>query len=222
MSSERPPINDSPSSGLDLAEIRDALPLLANNKAKRHPLRWAVVLLLIVAASVALYTFLADELTSPEGQAQLTRLGYLGIFLGTFISSASIVLPLPGAVLTLLGGALLNPLFVGLVAGVAEALAELTGYVAGMAGRNIVERNRFLTRVEGWMRRHGTVTVLVVCTIPNPIVDFIGVTAGASRFPIWRFLGAAWVGKTIKSVATAYVGAWGFDRLLDLVRSIIG
>lgn len=214
-------MKDSPSSRLNLAEIRDAIPLLANSGQKRHPVRWAIVLILILAAAVLLYTTLADWLTSAEGQAQLARYGYAGIFLGTFLSSASIVLPLPGPVLTMLGGVLLNPFLVGLVAGVAEALAELTGYAAGVAGRNIIQRNRFLTRIECWMRRHGTLTVLVVCIIPNPFVDFIGLTAGASRFPVWRFLGAAWVGKTIKSVATAYVGAWGLARLLDFAHSII-
>jgi uncharacterized membrane protein YdjX (TVP38/TMEM64 family) len=41
-----------------------------------------------------------------------------------------------------------------------------------------------------------------------------GLAAGALRFPVWQFLLACWPGKTIKTVAVAYLGA-GSVTVLD-------
>jgi uncharacterized membrane protein YdjX (TVP38/TMEM64 family) len=104
---------------------------------------------------------------------------------------------------------LLTPLIVGLVAGVAEAAGEITGYLAGFSGRGKLSTNRLYKRIQPWMQRRGWITVMVLATIPNPTFDVVGVAAGAAGMPLVRFLGAAWVGKTVKSTYVAYLCAFG-------------
>jgi membrane protein DedA with SNARE-associated domain len=57
------------------------------------------------------------------------------------------------------------------------------------------------------MRRHGSVTVFVLSAIPNPLFDLAGITAGMLRFPVWRFLVACFLGKTVKGIVFALAGA---------------
>lgn len=66
------------------------------------------------------------------------------------------------------------------------------------------------------MRRNGTVTILVLSAFPNPIFDLAGIAAGALRFPLVRFLLSCWVGKTIKTITFAFVGAQFMDVLEKL------
>jgi uncharacterized membrane protein YdjX (TVP38/TMEM64 family) len=105
------------------------------------------------------------------------------------------------------GGGVLNPLLVGLVAGLGEPLGELTGYMAGFGGSAVVaDRERF-QQVKEWMQRRGFLTILVLSAIPNPLFDLAGISAGMLHYPVHKFLLACWIGKTIKAVAIAYLGS---------------
>src|SRR5262245_58937429 len=86
---------------------------------------------------------------------RLGAYGYLGVFVLTLLSSATIVLPSPALGVAALAGATLNPWLVGLVGGVAAGLGEITGYMAGLGGSSLAQRSRFYPRVERWVRRWG-------------------------------------------------------------------
>ena len=165
----------------------------------------ALVSVILVIALI--FTF-RHRLPSPETVA------YPAVFLLSFIGSASVVIPVPGILSVCSGGALLNPLFIGLVAGVAEAMGESTGYLAGYSGRGMLRNNRMYQRIQPWMQRRGWIAVLVFSAVPNPLFDLVGVAAGATHTPLWQFFGAAWIGKTVKSTAVAYVCALGYDIFL--------
>ncbi len=64
---------------------------------------------------------------------QLGRYGYPGIFLLNLLANATVILPLPGVVVTSAFGAVLNPFWVSIAAGTGAALGELSGYFAGTA-----------------------------------------------------------------------------------------
>lgn len=136
----------------------------------------------------------------------LEALGYPGVFLLSLLTNASIVLPLPGVLITSTMGAILNPFWVAVAAGAGSALGELTGYLAGYSGRSVVARTEWSARVEGWIKRYGDWAVLVLAIIPNPAFDMVGIFAGAMKMPLWRFLLFCWLGKTIKMMAFAYTG----------------
>jgi membrane protein DedA with SNARE-associated domain len=150
------------------------------------------------------------------------ELGYLGIFMISVISNASIALPLPSLLFIFMGGGTLNWVIVGLVAGAGEAIGESTGYLAGYGGAVIIENQRLYKRMQRWMAQYGGLTVFLLAAIPNPIIDLAGFAAGASGFGYFRFLLYCWVGKTIKTSMIALAGAYSVGWLLEYIKSYLG
>jgi len=52
-------------------------------------------------------------------------------------------------------------------------------------------------------------------------IDIVGVISGALRFPIWKFLLAAFLGKTLLIILLIQTGAWGWDALLRYIGSTV-
>jgi len=92
------------------------------------------------------------------------------IFLISILANSTIILPVPGVVITATMGTIFNPLLVAIAAGAGAALGEMTGYLAGFSGRAVVENRKWYDRVVGWMHKYGAVTVLVMAIIPNPFL----------------------------------------------------
>ena len=175
------------------------------------------VLLLLTAFAIAFFYFSADI----EG---LKSYGYAGLFLINVIGAASILLPSPAAASVVGGGALLEdflgvPAFVwvGLVAGLGEAVGEFSGYAAGYGGRFIIEERPAYDRIRAWMEKRGFVTMFVMSTIPNPFFDIAGLAAGAVQMPMRSFFFAVLGGKVIKNTWLAAVGGFGAGVLAHLV-----
>lgn len=138
------------------------------------------------------------------------------LFVASAISSATLFLPVPGLAITTLVGSMLNPVLVGIVAGIGQTLGEMTGYMAGYSGQGLVNRSKMYDRVEGWMRTNQFVALLVVfvlALIPNPFFDATGMAAGALRFPVWKYLVTASLGKVAKNILFAYAGSLGIGWL---------
>ena len=163
-----------------------------------------------------------------QGQRELlNRIGHSpwalpALFAISVVSSATLFLPVPGLAITTLVGSLLNPIAVGVVAGIGQTLGEMTGYLAGYSGQGLVNRSKTYDRVESWMKRNefmGELVVFVLALIPNPIFDAAGMAAGALRFPVWKYLIAAGLGKVIKNVVFAYGGSLGIEWLANLFKS---
>lgn len=166
---------------------------------KKALLRWGS-LILILGVSVALF-LLRDRVRD------LGQYGYPGIFLVSLLTNATLILPLPGVLVTTMMGAVFNPLGVALAAGTGSALGELSGYIAGYGGQGVIENRQWYDRLIEWMKKYGDVTILVLAIIPNPLFDVGGMAAGALRLPVWRFLLWCTLGKIIKMLAFAYGGS---------------
>ena len=146
----------------------------------------------------------------------LDELAYGGLGLTVLLASGGLVLPIPSLAAACAAGASLNPFYVGLVAGSAGTLGELTGYFLGYSGRGVLDRSRLYRRMEGWMRSRGWLLLFLVSLIPNPIFDLVGIAAGALRYPLLRFMAVVWVGKLLKFLIFAYSCAYSVDWLTDL------
>jgi len=170
--------------------------------------RSQILALLFSVAITAMVVIFREQLAALRGY------GYLGVFVISVLGNATVLFPVPSLAVTFAGGGVLNPLWVGLVAGVGEPIGELTGYMAGYGGSAIVEDGPHFQRVRSWMERHGFLTLLVLSAIPNPLFDLAGVVAGIIRFPLHLFLLACWLGKTSKALVVAYLGS----RFLDLIQ----
>jgi uncharacterized membrane protein YdjX (TVP38/TMEM64 family) len=145
--------------------------------------------------------------------ARLSTYGYLGVFLISVIGNATVIFPVPSLAVVFAGGGILNPLLVGLIAGVGEPLGELTGYLAGYGGSAVIENRERFEQIKGWMERRGFITIFILSVIPNPFFDLAGLSAGMLRFPVTKFLLACWLGKSIKALALAYIGSLSIDLL---------
>jgi uncharacterized membrane protein YdjX (TVP38/TMEM64 family) len=142
-------------------------------------------------------------------RSKLTHLGiygYPGIFLLSIVANATVIIPVPGVLLTSAMGAVFNPFWVAVAAGSGAALGELSGYLAGFSGQAVIEHNARYDMLTGWMRKYGDLTIFVLALIPNPLFDLAGMTAGALKLPIYRFLFWCWLGKIGKMLIFAYAG----------------
>ena len=173
--------------------------------------------LLMTAFAVAFFYFGADT-------SNLKSWGYGGVFLINLVGSASILLPSPAVASVFGGGALLDDLlgvpafiWVGLIAGLGEALGEFSGYAAGYGGRIVFENRPEYERIHRWMERHGTVSMFLLSIFPNPLFDLAGVAAGAVRMPVRRFFLAVLSGKVIKDTYLAAIGGVGVTVLARLI-----
>lgn len=139
---------------------------------------------------------------------ELEALGYPGIFLVSLLANATLILPVPGVLFTSAMGAVFNPFWVAIAAGTGAAIGEISGYLAGFSGQGIVEKTKWSDKIEGWMRKYGSITILAMSTIPNPVFDIAGITAGALKMPFYQFFFFCWLGKVIKMMAFAYGGSY--------------
>ncbi len=203
---------------VSMVEMPDAIDRDVGAKPKQW--RREYTYLALIAGLIAVFAilfFLLD--VQLEG---LRDFGYAGIFLIALIGSASVILPLPGAAVVVGSSQFVDPvlgipfwLVVGVVAALGETIGELTGYLAGVGGKAVMEDRPGYQRLDGWMQRHGSSTMFALSVIPNPFFDVAGFMAGAVRMPIWRFLVVVFIGKAIKNSMLALVGDFGLDALLS-------
>lgn len=159
-----------------------------------------IILILVLGVSVALFVY-RDQVS------RFGIFGYPGIFLVSMLSNASIILPVPGLIITSAMGTVFNPLGVAFAAGSGAALGEISGYLLGFSGQGVIENKVWYDRICTWMKKYGDITIFLLAIIPNPLFDIAGMVAGALKMPLWRFLIWTLVGKTIKMAAFAYGGA---------------
>lgn len=134
-------------------------------------------------------------------------LGYPGIFLVALLSNATVLIPLPGIMLTTAMGAVFNPFWVAIAAGLGAGLGEISGYMVGFSGRELVQRTPWHERVNGWIKKYGVWVIMLLAIIPNPAFDLVGFSAGVAKMPFWKFLIGACCGNIIKMMIFAYGGA---------------
>ena len=152
----------------------------------------------------------------PFDPSRLGVYGYGVLFALTLLSSATIVLPSPALAAALQASKSLDPVLVGLVSGLAAGLGEVTGYLAGRSGTELVQlRSRPLgQRIERYVEQWGVATVFVLAAIPLPLIDLAGLAAGALGMRFWKFEAACIAGKTVRFLAVAFLGRamhmWGW------------
>lgn len=166
-----------------------------------------LTILLVIGISVVLF-LIRNEIVKFQQYA------YLGVFVISMLTNATVIVPVPGVVVFIPLLATLNPVLVGAVGAAGGSVGEVTGYMAGYSGARLTKRGRFYTRVRWWMRgRRGSWVLFLFAAGPLP-VDVAGVVAGALHYPLWRFMLIIWAGKTIKYIALMVLASLGIDWLL--------
>lgn len=175
--------------------------------SRRHLQLVRVLTALLVVAALVIALIFRDHLEALE------EYGYVAVFLVGLVSNATLILPVPGLAVSSLLGSVLNPWIVGLVAGVGQALGELTGYMAGYSGQTLVDEHPRYRQLVTWMQQYGVLTIFLLALLPNPLFDVAGMVAGVLRLGVWRFLLSCAAGKVIKNVAFAMAGYYGIGAL---------
>jgi uncharacterized membrane protein YdjX (TVP38/TMEM64 family) len=157
-------------------------------------------LVFVISITIAIF-LLRDKIPNLEVY------GYPGIFILSIIANATIILPVPGVLITSAMGVVFDPFWVAVAAGAGAGIGELTGYLAGFSGRRVIEKVGWHERMVKWMKKYGDPTILVLALIPNPAFDLAGISAGMLKLPIWRFLIWCILGKILKMLVFAYGGA---------------
>jgi membrane protein YqaA with SNARE-associated domain len=182
---------------------------------------WKVALTMAALAAMSgLFLFF------PIDWEKVGNWGYLGVFLVTFVATASFILPIPYLLIVARAAFYLDPLIVTLVAGLAGALGELTGYVIGASGRGLIPQGKLYDKANHWMVSYGFWCVAFFAFVPNPLFDAIGFAAGVLRYPLWKFILACFLGKSLKFLLAAeshVVLHWTcvvFPRACDAFRGV--
>lgn len=181
------------------------------------PSRLGRLLLLILAIGLSLIIIWLTNRYQSEIQ-KWGDAGLLGLFVVSLIGNATLIVPAPVFVVACAAGLVYGPVSVGLVAAAGAAIGELTGYLAGYGGEAILPEGKLYQRLHGFMQRHGLLTVFLLGAIPNPIFDVGGLIAGVMKMPVWKFLLAAWAGKTIRLGLTAWACQSGIPWLEQLLQ----
>ena len=170
----------------------------------RHKVAAIVWLSILIAVVMTLFR---------ETVTQLGNWGYVGAFVINGISSASVVLPAPGGAIVLLMAPDYNPLVLGIAAGVGGALGSLTAYLVGAHARPALQGRRFYMRAHRLMHRFGSVFLILSTLMPISPGDFVGVLAGATRYPVSRYLVYITIASVIKMTVMVYAAVASFAWL---------
>lgn len=134
------------------------------------------------------------------------QFGYLGLFILNTLGSATLAIPTPLFLTAIAAGSVLNPFFVTIISSLGSAIGELTGYWVGYNAVDVLEKDKNVQKVKGWMDKYGLMALFVLSAIPNPIFDAAGIFAGATKIPVYKYLLIVWLGKMVKFAVLAFSG----------------
>ena len=159
----------------------------------------------VVAITVAIFLY-------RDRVAELGVLGYPGVFLVSMVWNSTVLVPIPSFWTYFFLGQIFHPALVGLAGGSGASVGELTSWLAGYSGRVILERRRLkiYTRVEDWIKKWGLVVIFAFNLVPFFPFDIVGIAAGATRFPLWKFYLACLAGRSLAYGFIAFVGSQGW------------
>ena len=171
-------------------------------------LKLAAVFVVVIGASFLIaYWFnrLMDSLNLPIDKYAF--LAYVVVFVVTLVANLTVLAPVPIAVIVMTVVAKeWNPALAALAAAVGGTLGEMSGYVAGLAGRKIAIPGNMVgfARVESWINHYGAWAIVFLAFQPVIPFDVGGLIAGMARMPLRKFIPALFAGKLPKYLLLAY------------------
>ena len=193
--------------------------------------RWEYWLgIMSVAVTLALAVLIIAKW---EVVQELAGVSYVGLFIISALGGATVIIPVPMLAIQFAMGGVLSPwfgpvftgpMFVGIVAGMAETIGALTIYLTGLGGGTPFARStgegrlqRAYLRLIRLMERRGSLTIFLVSAVINPFFYPVSLVAGATRFGIRKYFAITWAGKTVKCLGIAYAGYFGLRGLFEVL-----
>lgn len=139
----------------------------------------------------------------------LMQYSYFGVFIISFIGTASIIIPIPYTLIifTLSTTRNWDPWLLIVSGGFGSAIGELTGYALGYFGRQIIseERQRKMTYLLKLFERYGPLAIFVFALTPLPD-DVLFIPLGIMRYRFYKAFIPALIGKLAMLVILVYFG----------------
>ncbi|MFH0929542.1 MAG: VTT domain-containing protein [Candidatus Aenigmatarchaeota archaeon] len=151
----------------------------------------------------------------------LKAYGYGGAFLISMIGSSSIIFPLPSIAVIFASSSFLNPVLVGLFAGLGSAIGEMTSYALGFGGEKIIERRwkKDMKNLEKHFEKYGGFFMIMIFAFTPLPFDIIGIFSGTVRYPFKKFFLATLIGKIALHLLVAYAGFYSMGWVLEMFAS---
>lgn len=150
----------------------------------------------------------------------INSLGYLGIFIVSFVGSATIIFPVPTFIIVPAAAALpwMNPWFVGISAALGAAFGEITGYALGKGGGKLVEKKyaEHIKKYKKWFEKDNIFLWIVVFAATPLPDDVVGLLCGLFEYDFKKFILASITGKLILNLLLAFGGFYTIPWVLRL------
>lgn len=135
-----------------------------------------------------------------------STLNYLGVFIISLVSAATLFIPAPSWIFVASMGRILNPYLVGISAGIGSGIGEITGYIAGKGVSRLMHTDGKYQEYKEWIKKNDMWNIGILAFIPNPLFDIAGLAAGNLGIKMWRFIVACAIGRTLRYILLAYRG----------------
>ena len=208
-SSPQPSGNNTISASQFLSDVQESLPTVNRTNLRR--------LIIGIPIFIALLCLAALLVSLLHHVGNLEQWGYVGVFVANFVSSMGVIIGIPaGATVTIAVAGVQGPLLVGIVAGVGATLGEFTAYWFGYGGERFLRFKGYhqYAVAERWMGRYGGLTIVFFAFVPFFMFDFVGIAAGALRYPFKRFLIFCLIGRIPRCLIEAYAGKQFVDFIM--------
>ena len=185
---------------------------LARRRTRREYIIGGITVLVMVGFCIFVFLYWQEFI-------KFSKYGYIGIFVLSLISGFLPMIPVPDIVFVFALGAVLVPVYIGLLAGLGESIGSMGVYVTGYSSARAFHAldHGVMSKFRDWMKTRGSFSVFAMSAIFNPLFYPFTVIAGMMHFGWWRFFLLMLAGKSLKNVVVAYAGYFGVKALLDLV-----
>ncbi|MEM5853297.1 MAG: VTT domain-containing protein [Candidatus Aenigmatarchaeota archaeon] len=131
-------------------------------------------------------------------------LGYASAFVGNFIASSTVVIPIPFLLVYAYLATFLNPFILALISAFGSSLGELVSYALGYAGSDFLNKNKLFRLAKKWFKKNGALTIFIFAATPLPD-DVVGIIAGATNYNKSKFFISCLMGKLVMFLMIAII-----------------
>jgi membrane protein YqaA with SNARE-associated domain len=185
---------------------------------KKQFIAFTFFVLFVVTWSVLVYQF------SPQGIIERLGVtnGYGVAFFAAFLGGVSTFTSVPYVIIIItLGAGGLNPFLLGSVSALGLFMGDITSYLLGYYGHNVVPNGlqSKLQRVHTWlMGRTRAWTIPIFIFIYGAFLplsnDFVVISFGLARYPFWRMMIPLGLGTIVFNSILAFAGKYGLGYFL--------
>ena len=168
-------------------------------KKKKPSTKVLDIISILIIVGFSLLAFLMRDAVQ-----KYAPVSYIGVLLVCFIANASVLLPAPSILVVVQYSMVLNPMLTALCGAIGATLGEMTGYLAGAHGGNLLA-SKIRKKVLSVMPKHPYLVVFCFSLIPLPVFDIVGLIAGAMKLNQAKFFASCLLGKLIKMASFAWM-----------------